>query len=51
VLTSKGPVGTSGLTTWTRRGASIAGLGIAHRSLFASDELASATDVSLEEVT
>jgi folate-binding Fe-S cluster repair protein YgfZ len=50
VLTSKGPVGTSGLTTSTRHGETLVGLGFAHRSLFASEELALATDVSVEEI-
>jgi folate-binding protein YgfZ len=50
VLASKGPAGTSGVTTWTRDGESVLGLGFAHRSLFASDELSLATDVSVEEI-
>jgi folate-binding Fe-S cluster repair protein YgfZ len=50
VLSSKGPVGTSGLTTWITRGAAIVGLGFAHRSLLGSPELADATDVSVEEI-
>ena len=49
VLTAKGPVGTSGLTTASRRGDAVVGLGFAHRSLFASEELSLATDVSVEE--
>jgi hypothetical protein len=43
-------VGTSGLTTSTRHGETLVGLGFAHRSLFASEELALATDVSVEEI-
>jgi folate-binding protein YgfZ len=50
VLRSKGPSNTSGVTTSTRRGESVIGLGIAHRSLFGSDELAAATDVMVEEI-
>jgi folate-binding Fe-S cluster repair protein YgfZ len=50
VLTSKGPSGTAGLTTSTRRGESVVGLGFAHRSLLASEELLLATDVSVEEI-
>jgi folate-binding Fe-S cluster repair protein YgfZ len=50
VLTSKGPAGTSGLTTSVQRGGSVVGLGFAHRSLFGSDELIEATDVSVEEI-
>ncbi|MGB8195671.1 MAG: hypothetical protein WCF25_01530 [Acidimicrobiales bacterium] len=49
VLQSKGPVGTSGVTTIHDDG-SIVALGFAHRSLLGSDELASASDVSVEEV-
>ncbi len=50
VLRSKGPANTSGVTTSTRRGQRVIGLGFAHRSLFASDELAAATDVTVEEI-
>jgi folate-binding Fe-S cluster repair protein YgfZ len=50
VLTAKGPAGTSGLTTATRRGDAVLGLGFAHRSLFTSEELSLATDVSVEEI-
>ena len=50
VLTSKGPAGTSGLTTWVRRGQNVTGLGLAHRSLFASEELRLAPDVLVEEI-
>jgi len=50
VLTSKGPSGTSGLTSSLRSGESIVGLGFAHRSLFESAELESAVDVHVEEI-
>jgi folate-binding Fe-S cluster repair protein YgfZ len=50
VLHSKGPIGTSGLTTSARRGDAVVGLGFAHRTLFTSEELALATDVSVEEI-
>jgi folate-binding protein YgfZ len=50
VLNAKGPAGISGLTTSSRRGASVVGLGFAHRSLLGSEELALATDVSVEEI-
>jgi folate-binding protein YgfZ len=50
VLTSKGPAGPSGLTTSTLSGESVIGLGFAHRSLFASEELRLATDVGVEEI-
>jgi folate-binding protein YgfZ len=50
VLTAKGPAGTSGLTTSSRRGDTVVGLGIAHRSLLASEELQRALDVTVEEV-
>lgn len=50
VLSAKGPAGTSGLTTGETRGASVVGLGIAHRSLFGSDELVGAHDVAVEEI-
>jgi folate-binding protein YgfZ len=50
VLTSKGPAGISGVTTSTRRGESRTVLGFAHRSLFGSDELTAATDVTVEEI-
>jgi folate-binding Fe-S cluster repair protein YgfZ len=50
VLTSKGPAGPSGLTTSTRRGESVYGLGFAHRSLFGSEELQLAPDVHVEEM-
>jgi folate-binding Fe-S cluster repair protein YgfZ len=50
VLTSKGPSGTSGLTSSVRSGESIVGLGIAHRSLLGSAELESALDVRVQEI-
>jgi len=50
VLTSKGPAGPSGLTTSTRSGESINGLGFAHRSLLGSEELQLAPDVHVEEM-
>jgi folate-binding Fe-S cluster repair protein YgfZ len=50
VLRSKGPTGTSGVTTSTHDGQSVIALGFAHRSLFGSEELASADDVSVEEI-
>jgi folate-binding Fe-S cluster repair protein YgfZ len=50
VLTSKGPAGPSGLTTWTRSGATIVGLGFAHRSLMGSSELELALDVHVEAI-
>jgi hypothetical protein len=50
VLRSKGPEGTSGLTTATRRGDGVVGLGFAHRTLFTSEELGLATDVTVEEI-
>jgi folate-binding Fe-S cluster repair protein YgfZ len=50
VLRSKGPAGTSGVTTSTHHDASSVALGFAHRSLFGSDELAAAADVSVEEI-
>lgn len=50
VLTSKGPGGPSGVTSSTDHGDSIVALGFAHRSLFASAELASAPDVQVEEI-
>jgi folate-binding Fe-S cluster repair protein YgfZ len=50
VLTSKGPAGPSGLTTWTPNGQGVIGLGFAHRSLLASEELRLSSDVRVEEV-
>jgi folate-binding Fe-S cluster repair protein YgfZ len=50
VLTSKGPAGPSGLTTSTRSGESVIGLGFAHRSLLGSEELQLAPDVHVEEM-
>jgi folate-binding Fe-S cluster repair protein YgfZ len=50
VLRSKGPAGTSGVTTSTSDGVSVTVLGVAHRSLFGSDELASASDVDVQEI-
>ncbi len=50
VLTAKGPTGTSGLTTSATSGDVVRGLGIAHRSLLGSDELAHADDVVVEEI-
>ncbi len=51
VLTSKGPAATSGVTTWTRDGESVVGLGFAHRTLLGSVELEGAVDVRVEEIT
>jgi folate-binding Fe-S cluster repair protein YgfZ len=50
VLRSKGPAATSGVTTSTRDGAPVVALGFAHRSLFGSEELTRADDVSVEEI-
>lgn len=50
VLRSRGPAGPSGLTTSVRTGESISGLGFAHRSLFASEDLERAPDVHVEEI-
>jgi folate-binding Fe-S cluster repair protein YgfZ len=50
VLRSKGPAGTSGVTTSTPLETSVAALGVAHRSLFASAELDGADDVAVEEI-
>jgi folate-binding Fe-S cluster repair protein YgfZ len=50
VLTSKGPSGTSGLTTSIGSGGDVVGLGFAHRSLLASEELQRAPDVHVEEI-
>jgi folate-binding Fe-S cluster repair protein YgfZ len=50
VLRSKGPAGTSGVTSATRHDGSVLALGFAHRSLFGSDELARAEGVSVEEI-
>jgi folate-binding Fe-S cluster repair protein YgfZ len=50
VLTSKGPAGPSGLTTSTPNGENVIGLGFAHRTLLASEELRLATDVRVEEM-
>lgn len=50
VLTSKGPAGTSGLTTSVSDGEDVIGLGFAHRSLLASEELQRAPDVHVEEI-
>jgi folate-binding Fe-S cluster repair protein YgfZ len=50
VLTSKGPAGTSGLTTSMDDGTSVVGLGFAHRSLFGSSELERSLDVRVEEL-
>jgi folate-binding Fe-S cluster repair protein YgfZ len=50
VLQSKGPAGTSGVTTSTHEGTLSVALGFAHRSLFGSDELVSASDVSVHEI-
>jgi hypothetical protein len=38
------------LTTSVRTGESISGLGFAHRSLFASEDLERAPDVHVEEI-
>jgi folate-binding protein YgfZ len=50
VLNSKGPAGTSGLTSSLTRGDAVVGLGFAHRTLLGSTELASAVDVRIEEI-
>jgi folate-binding Fe-S cluster repair protein YgfZ len=50
VLRSRGPAGPSGLTTSMTSGESVIGLGFAHRSLFASEDLALADDVHVEEI-
>ncbi len=50
VLTSRGPSGPSGLTTLVATDETVTGLGFAHRSLLDSAELASATDVHVEEI-
>lgn len=50
VLHSKGPAGPSGLTSVTGREGGVVGLGIAHRTLLGSDELAQATDVTIEAI-
>jgi folate-binding Fe-S cluster repair protein YgfZ len=50
VLRARGPAGPSGLTTTVRTGESVAGLGFAHRTLFASEELAGVLDVHVEEI-
>src|SRR5580692_4938712 len=51
VLTSKGPAGVPGLTTWIHDGDAVIGLGFAHRSLFGSTELELAGDVCVVEIT
>jgi tRNA-modifying protein YgfZ len=50
VLQSKGPAGTSGVTTATSRDDTVVAIGFAHRTLFGSDQLALAADVHVEEV-
>lgn len=50
VLTAKGPAGPSGLTSVIRRATSVVGLGLAHRSLLGSEELASALDVHVDAI-
>jgi len=50
VLASKGPAGVAGLTTSMPDGASVVGLGFAHRSLFGSAEIEGAPDVRVEEL-
>jgi folate-binding Fe-S cluster repair protein YgfZ len=50
VLTSRGPAGPSGLTTFVRTRETVIGLGFAHRSLLGSEELAGALDVHVEEI-
>jgi len=50
VLHSKGPAGPSGLTSVTGRDGALVALGIAHRTLLGSDELALATDVDIEAI-
>jgi folate-binding Fe-S cluster repair protein YgfZ len=50
VLRSKGPIGTSGVTSSVHDGGAVVALGFAHRSLFTSEELAAAEDVNVEEV-
>ena len=50
VLTSKGPVGPQGLTTAMHSGDGVLGLGVAHRTLLDSRELADATDVHVEPI-
>jgi folate-binding Fe-S cluster repair protein YgfZ len=51
VLTSKGPAGPSGLTTFVHSGDTVVGLGFAHRSLLGSEDLERANDVFVEEIT
>lgn len=51
VLTSKGPAGVPGLTTWIHDGNAVVGLGFAHRSLIGSTELELAGEVRVEEIT
>jgi folate-binding protein YgfZ len=50
VLTSKGPDGPQGLTTAMQSGDGVLGLGVAHRTLLDSSELAEASDVHVEAV-
>ena len=50
VLRSRGPAGPSGLTTSLRTGATVTGLGFAHRSLMGSEDLERAHDVHVEEI-
>lgn len=47
VLTSKGPEGPKGLTTWRLREGDVEGLGIAHRTLIGAEGL---DDVTIEEI-
>jgi folate-binding protein YgfZ len=50
VLHSKGPVGTSGLTSVVSGESGIVGLAIAHRTLLGSEELTVASDVNIEAI-
>jgi folate-binding Fe-S cluster repair protein YgfZ len=47
MLTSKGPEGPKGLTSWRTRDGEVEGLGIAHRTLIGVDALG---DVTIEEI-
>jgi folate-binding Fe-S cluster repair protein YgfZ len=51
VLKSKGPPGPQGLTTAMHSGEGVLGLGVAHRTLLDSPELANASDVHVEPIT
>ena len=50
VLSSKGPAGPQGLTTAMHSGDGVLGLGMAHRTLLDSSELADASDVHVEQI-